>query len=112
MAIAIHNIPEGLCVSVPIYYATGSRWKGFWMAFFSGVTEIIGAAIGYGFLMAIMGPAAYAVLFGLVSGMMVTIVAKELLPTAHRYDAHDKVVTLSIFMGMAVIALSLVLFRV
>jgi ZIP family zinc transporter len=112
VAIAIHNIPEGLCVSIPIYYATGSRWKGFWVAFFSGITEIIGAALGYGFLMAIMGPAAYAVLFGIVAGMMVTIVVKELLPTAHRYDPQDKVVTVSIFVGMVVMALSLVLFRI
>jgi len=112
VAIAFHNIPEGLCVSIPIYYATGSRTKAFWVAFFSGVTEIIGAALGYGFLMAIMGPAAYAVLFGLVAGMMVTIVVKELLPTAHRYDPHDRVVTISIFLGMLVMALSLVLFRI
>lgn len=26
-AIAIHNIPEGICVAMPIYYATGSKWK-------------------------------------------------------------------------------------
>ena len=23
----MHNIPEGICVAMPIYYATGSRWK-------------------------------------------------------------------------------------
>jgi zinc transporter ZupT len=27
VAIAMHNIPEGICVAMPIYYATGSRWK-------------------------------------------------------------------------------------
>jgi len=26
-AIAIHNIPEGICVAMPIYYATGKKWK-------------------------------------------------------------------------------------
>ncbi|KAH9255740.1 hypothetical protein BASA81_006134 [Batrachochytrium salamandrivorans] len=112
VAIAIHNIPEGLCVAIPIYYATGSRWKGFWVAFFSGITELIGAALGYGFLMAAMSPSAYAVLFGLVAGMMVAIVVKELLPTAHRYDHQDSVVTIMLFIGMAVMALSLVLFRI
>ena len=23
----MHNIPEGICVAMPIYYATGSKWK-------------------------------------------------------------------------------------
>jgi len=27
LAIAIHNIPEGIAVSVPLYYATQSRKK-------------------------------------------------------------------------------------
>ena len=38
VAIAVHNIPEGMCVAVPLYYSTGSKWKGFWLALFSGVT--------------------------------------------------------------------------
>ena len=23
----MHNIPEGICAAMPIYYATGSKWK-------------------------------------------------------------------------------------
>jgi zinc transporter ZupT len=26
LAIAIHNIPEGICVAMPLYYATGSKY--------------------------------------------------------------------------------------
>ena len=42
--------------------------------------------------------------------MMVIISAKELLPTAHRYDPEDTVVTYSMIAGMIIMAVSLVLF--
>ena len=42
IAIALHNIPEGVCVSMPVYYATGSRVKGFLWAFLSGLSEPFG----------------------------------------------------------------------
>ena len=101
-----------MCVSVPLYYSSRDRWKGFWLAFFSGVTELVGAAFGYAFLRTVFGPEAYGVLFGIVAGMMVTIVLKELLPTAHRYDPEDNYVSIFAFIGMAVMAISLVLFVV
>lgn len=40
----------------------------------------------------------------------VYIALKELLPTAHRYDPEDKVVTISLIGGMIIMAASLVLF--
>ena len=45
VAIAVHNIPEGICVAMPIYYATGNKWKAFGWSLLSGVTEPIGAHI-------------------------------------------------------------------
>ena len=111
IAIGIHNIPEGLCVALPIYYATGNRWKAFLWGCLSGVSEPIAALLGWLILAKTMGEEVYAVLFGLVSGMMVIISLKELIPTAHRYDPEDSVVTYSIIAGMVIIALSLVLFK-
>jgi ZIP family zinc transporter len=35
----------------------------------------------------------------------------ELLPTALKYDPHDQYVTSCMFLGMAVMALSLILFQ-
>ena len=110
VAIGIHNIPEGLCVSIPIYYATGSRWKALAWALLSGISEPIGALLGYLVLKDRMGPMAYGVVFGFVGGMMVYICLHELIPTAHRYDPNDSVTTMSILVGMGIMALSLVLF--
>lgn len=51
VAIAIHNIPEGIAVSVPVYFATGSRRKAFWLSFSSGLSEPVGALLGFLLLM-------------------------------------------------------------
>jgi ZIP family zinc transporter len=109
-AIAIHNIPEGLCVALPVYYATGNRMKAFLWALLSGASEFVAALLGWAILANSFSDDLYAVLFGLVAGMMVTISTRELLPTAHVYDPEDTVVTYSYIAGMTIIALSLVLF--
>lgn len=111
IAIAIHNIPEGVCVAMPIYYATGSRFKAFMWATLSGMTELVGAALGWVVLRSVITPMVYAVLFGVVGGMMVYISFKELIPTAHRYDPDDQVTSIGIVAGMLVMAASLVLFQ-
>jgi len=109
-AIAIHNIPEGLCVAMPVYYATGSRMKAFSWALLSGISEPIAALLGWVILANRFTDTLYGVLFGMVAGMMVIISARELLPTAHRYDPEDSVVTNMFILGMLVMTGSLVLF--
>jgi zinc transporter ZupT len=107
-AIAIHNIPEGICVSLPLYYATGNRRQAFLYGALSGVSEPIAAVIGFAILANAISDVMYAILFGIVAGMMVIISIRELLPTAHRYDPEDHVVTNSFILGMSIMALSLV----
>lgn len=111
VAIAMHNIPEGICVAMPIYYATGSKWKGFLWAFLSGVSEPVGGLMGF---LVLTGnqDLAFAIVFGLVAGMMIYISIKELIPTALKYDPDDKVVTTSVIAGMVVMAGSLLLFTI
>lgn len=109
VAIAIHNVPEGVAVSVPIYYATGSRGKAFAYSFLSGVSEPLGALVGYFVLRQFMNEAVFGILFAGVAGIMVFISLDELLPTAEKYGEHH----LSIYGlvgGMVVMALSLLLF--
>eukprot|EP00546_Thalassionema_frauenfeldii_P014961 CAMPEP_0178913992 /NCGR_PEP_ID=MMETSP0786-20121207/11162_1 /TAXON_ID=186022 /ORGANISM="Thalassionema frauenfeldii, Strain CCMP 1798" /LENGTH=271 /DNA_ID=CAMNT_0020586819 /DNA_START=343 /DNA_END=1158 /DNA_ORIENTATION=+ len=111
IAIGIHNIPEGLCVALPIYYATGNRLKAFTWALLSGASEPLAALLGWAVLANSFSDQLYAVLFGFVAGMMIIISTRELLPTAHRYDPEDTVVTYSFIIGMVIMAASLVLFQ-
>jgi ZIP family zinc transporter len=37
---------EGIAVGVPVYFATGSKWKAIWCAAITGVAEPVGALIG------------------------------------------------------------------
>jgi len=111
VAIGIHNIPEGLAVAIPILRATGSKWKAFFWAFLSGVSEPVGAALGWLILMDVMGPITYAILFGVIGGVMTHIAIRKLLPTALKYDPEDIYSTYSFFLGMVIMALSLVAFQ-
>ncbi|MGL5675689.1 MAG: zinc transporter ZupT [Cellulosilyticaceae bacterium] len=109
VAIAIHNIPEGISVSVPIYYATGDKKKAFLYSFLSGMSEPIGALIGFVLLKQLFNEMTFGIIFAAVAGIMVFISIDELLPAAREYGEHH----LSIYGligGMAVMAVSLLLF--
>jgi zinc transporter, ZIP family len=109
IAIAIHNIPEGISVAVPIHAATGSRKKAFWFSFLSGVSEPIGALIGYTILRPFFSETIFGILFASVAGIMVFVSLDELLPTAREYDTGHLAIY-GVIGGMAVMALSLLLF--
>lgn len=108
IAIAIHNIPEGISVSVPVYYATGNRKKAFWLSFFSGLTEPLGALIGYLVLAPFLNDNIFGVIFGMIAGIMVFISFDELLPAAEKYGKHHWAVY-GLIGGMAMMAGSLIL---
>jgi len=108
IAIAIHNIPEGIAVSVPIFYATGSRRKAFKFSFLSGLSEPVGAIIGYFLLSSFLSDSMFGIVFGIVAGIMVYISLDELLPTAEKYGEHH-IAIYGLIGGMMVMAASLVL---
>jgi ZIP family zinc transporter len=109
VAVAIHNIPEGIAVSIPVYYATGDKKKAFRLSFLSGLSEPLGALIGYLILFRFFNDVVFGVLFAMVAGIMVFISLDELLPTAREYgEAHLSIYGL--IAGMLVMAVSLLLF--
>ena len=109
-AIAIHNIPEGVSIAVPVYYATGSRTKAVLATVASGLAEPLGAIIGYVVLASYLTDFVFGAVFGVIAGAMVFLAMDELLPAARNYaKGHETVY--GIVIGMAAMALSLVLFK-
>jgi ZIP family zinc transporter len=108
-AIAIHNIPEGIAVSAPIFYATGKKGKAFGYSFLSGVTEPLGALIGYFILFPFLNEVVMSAVLAAVAGIMVFISIDELLPSAREYGEHN-LSMYGLLAGMAVMAVSLILF--
>ncbi len=109
VAIALHNIPEGISIFVPIYYATGSKLKSFFYSFLSGISEPVGAIIGYLILYPFLSDTLFGILFAGVAGIMVFISLDELLPSAREYgELHLSIYGL--VAGQILMAVSLLLF--
>ena len=86
LALMIHNIPEGISISVPIYYSTGSKKKAFLYTFISGFSEILGAVITYLFLYKYISNSFIGIILSLTVGIMSYISLNELLPGAIKYN--------------------------
>jgi ZIP family zinc transporter len=109
VAIAIHNIPEGIAVSVPVFYATKSRSKAFIYSSLSGLSEPVGAILGFFLLKHFISDAAFGLVFAAVAGIMIYISLDELLPTAEEYAEHHVAIS-GLIAGMVIMAVSLALF--
>ena len=83
--------------------------KAFKWSFLSGLSEPVGALVGYVLLYRFFSDVTFGILFAVVAGIMVFISLDELLPAAREYGEHH----LSIYgmvAGMIVMAASLILF--
>ncbi len=109
-AIAIHNIPEGIAVAIPLFYALHRRSWAFALGVVSGLAEPLGAVLGYAILQPYITDSLLGFLFAIVAGIMVYISIDSLLPAAREFGS-GQLAIYGVMAGMAVMALSLVLFR-
>jgi len=108
VAIAIHNIPEGLAVSAPIYKATGSKKKAFLWSFLSGIAEPAGALFTAAFLLPFLNAQVLGMVLAAIAGVMVFISIDELVPVSRSYG-FEHLPVLGFIAGMIVMAASLLL---
>ncbi|MFC1659349.1 ZIP family metal transporter [Pseudomonadota bacterium] len=89
IAAAVHNIPKGMFVAVPMYHATNSNKKALFYTFISSIVELSGAILGLLFLNVLLTEIVLGVLFIIVAGMMLYIAIDELLPISRcNEDGH------------------------
>ncbi|EFJ51462.1 iron-nutrition responsive ZIP family transporter [Volvox carteri f. nagariensis] len=109
VAIAIHNIPEGMVISSAVYFGTGRRGRAILWAALAAFTEPLGGLIGLAVVCGgSMTETVFGILFGLVGGIMTYISLKELLPGARSFDPEDRVTTGFLTAGMIIMACSLI----
>jgi ZIP family zinc transporter len=95
-AIAVHNIPEGIATSLPMYAAGSSRRSAVGLALASGLVEPLGALLAGIFLTAFHDLVPFGLAFA--SGVMVFITMDELIPVAHE-QGHEHFISLGLITG-------------
>lgn len=108
-AVVLHNIPLSIAISVPIYHSTGSKRRAFTYSLLVGLCQPLGAIIGYLLLSQFFNDMVFGILFAVVAGIMIFVSLDELLPSAQRYEDHH-ISVYGAIAGMLVMALSLIVF--
>ncbi|CAK4187681.1 unnamed protein product [Aphanomyces euteiches] len=109
VGIVLHNFPEGVAIAAPVYYATTSYRQALFWTSLSGIAQPLGALIGYATISNGVSDATIGVLYALVSGMLICIAVKELLPGAFKFG--PKVFTVSFFAGFLIMAISIIVLK-
>ncbi len=97
-AIALQDIPEGLAVAMTLRTIGTPAWKAVGIAAIGGLLEPVGALIG----VSLVGSSAmaYPIGLGLAAGAMLFVVSHEVIPETHR-NGHQTTATLGLMAGFA-----------
>lgn len=93
IAIAIHNIPEGICTSAPFYHSTGERLKSFLVSSSTAV-PILAGYVTARHLFQQIPPGAVGLLIGATAGLMIYITVDELIPQSCAGEDHKTIFSL------------------
>lgn len=85
IAIMAHNIPEGISISIPIYYGTKNRVKSFIYTFLAGISEIIGALLFFLVFNKNINMEIINIFLYIIGCLMIIISIKEILPEIIKY---------------------------
>ncbi|KAL1843808.1 hypothetical protein VTJ49DRAFT_7518 [Mycothermus thermophilus] len=119
MALFVHNIAEGFSMALPLYMALGSRVRAvLWSSLLGGLSQPLGAAVAVAWLKladgegfgkggekVVVNNTAYAVLFALTAGIMVSV-ALQLFAESLSLNHSRNLSVFFAFLGMTILGLS------
>ncbi len=108
IAIALHNIPEGVAVAIPVYAINNNRKKAFLWSFITGLSEPIGAIVVWLILFPFINDFLINAMLAVVAGFMIYNSLDELLPVSRSFGK-EHISILGIITGMFVISISMIL---
>ena len=96
VGIALQNIPEGMIIVSPLIMAGVSKWRVFLIASFTGIIEIIGTLIGFTAVSVATAILPFALAFA--GGTMIYVVSDEMIPETHSHG-YEQMATYSLLFG-------------
>ena len=99
LAITMHNIPEGIAVSMPLRRQGVSRFKSFWYGQLSAIVEPFAAVLGALAVTFFTPILPYALSFA--AGAMIFVVVEEVIPETQQ-DKYTDIATLGFIGGFIV----------
>lgn len=96
VGIALQNIPEGMILVSPLIMAGVSKWRVFLIASFTGLIEIIGTMIGFTAVSVASAILPFALAFA--GGTMIYVVSDEMIPETHSHG-YERMATYSLIFG-------------
>jgi len=96
VGIALQNIPEGMVLVSPLIMSGVSKWRVFLIASFTGLIEIIGTLIGFTTVSVATAILPFALAFA--GGTMIYVVSDEMIPETHSHG-YERMATYSLIFG-------------
>lgn len=100
--IALQNIPEGLILVSPMLLAGISKKRTFLIASATGIVEVVGTFIGY--FASTISSVLLPFLLSFAGGTMLYIVSDEMIPETHSHG-YERLATYSLIIGFCVMLL-------
>lgn len=96
LGIALQNIPEGMVIVSPLIIAGVPKIRVFVIACFTGIVEIIGTMIGFGAVSIATTILPFALAFA--GGTMIYVVSDEMIPETHSHG-YERQATYALLFG-------------